>query len=216
MKKKIKKRSVKNVIEKEKEFSFQEEVNSAWRYLKDSDNYVAVVVGVFVLFFMFGFIFPYIAPPELLNPILDQIRELIEQIIKETEGKGFVEMWAFIFWNNVSIAFFAAMFGFFFAIVPIFLLMSNGVMIGLISSLVTREVGLFSLWRLLPHGVFEIPAIIISFAIGIKFGAFIFNKNIGETFFERLKGTFRVFFLIIVPLLVLAAIIEAALIVYVG
>ena len=87
-------------------------------------------------------------------------------------------------------------------------------MIGLISSLVTREAGFSSLWMLVPHGIFEIPAIIISFAIGIKFGAFIFCDDKLKEFKFRLNNSLRVFFFIILPLLVLAAIIEAGLIVF--
>jgi stage II sporulation protein M len=187
-----------------------------FKYLKDSDNYVAVVAGVFVLFFMFGFVFPYVAPAEVLEPVLEEVRKLIKELIEKTEGKGFTGMFGFIFGNNVAIAFIAIMSGFLLAIVPVFLLMSNGFMIGLISSLITAEAGFLSLWRLFPHGIFEIPAIIISFAIGIRFGAFILRDDKLKAFKFRLLGSARVFFLIVVPLLVVAAIIESVLIVFVG
>ena len=208
--KKIKKR------EKKKKFSFRNEGSKARKYLKDSDNYVAVVAGVFVLFFMFGFVFPYVAPAEVLEPVLEEVRKLIEDLIEKTEGKGVLGMFGFIFGTNVSIAFIAVAFGLLLGIVPIFLMMSNGFMIGLISSLITAEVGFLSLWRLLPHGVFEIPAIIISFAIGIKFGAFIFAQDKLEAFKSRFWNSARVFFLIVVPLLLVAGIIESLLIVYGG
>jgi len=214
VKKKIKKRVRKFVAKRKQGFSFHNEVDKSWRYLKDSDNYVAVVAGIFILFFMFGFIFPYIAPPETLEPILEEVRKLIEDLIKQTEGLGFIGMWEFIFVNNATIAFIAIFFGFVLAIVPIFLLVSNGLVIGLISSIVTKQAGFFSLWMLVPHGIFEIPAIIISFAIGVKFGAFILATDKLKEFKFRFKNSMRVFFFIVLPLLIFAAIIESALIVF--
>ena len=62
--------------------------------------------------------------------------------------------------------------------------------------------GIFILWRLLPHGIFEIPAILISTSLGIRLGTDFKN------FKKNLKSAIRVFLLIIVPLLVIAGIIE--------
>src|SRR3989344_5907031 len=209
-KKKIKKK------EKKKENYFQQETELAWKYIKESKDYFGIVSGIFILLFLIGFSFPYLAPPELLNPLLEQVKTWVEELMKETAGKGFIEMWAFIFFNNTSIALISLFSGFLLGVIPIFLLISNGLVIGLISSIVTKEVGLFSLWRLLPHGIFEIPAIILSFALGIKFAGFILKKNFKKEFKILLKDSIRAFIFIIVPLLVLAAIIEAFLIVYIG
>ena len=201
---------------KKKENYFQQETELAWRYIKKSKNYITVVSGIFVLLFLIGFSFPYLAPPELLDPLLEQVKIWVEELMEETAGKGFVEMWAFIFFNNTSIALISLFSVFLLGVIPIFLLISNGLVIGLISSIVAKDVGLFSLWRLLPHGIFEIPAIILSFALGIKFAGFILKKNFKKEFKILLKDSIRAFIFIIVPLLVLAAIIEAALIIYVG
>jgi len=194
---------------------FHNEVESSWNTVKKVDNYIAIVSGLFIFLFAVGFVFPYVVPAEVLEPVLEQIREYIEEILAETEGFGFVDMWWFIFSNNVGVGFSAILFGFILGIVPLFLLLINGLSIGLISSLVAREAGLISLWRLLPHGVFEIPAIIISLAIGIRFGSFIFYRNRWSKFLEMFKESMNVFFFIIVPLLILAALIEAALIVFI-
>jgi len=32
------------------------------------------------------------------------------------------------------------------------------------------------LWRLVPHGIFELPAVFISLGLGIKLGTFIFRE----------------------------------------
>ena len=214
VKKKLKNKNIRKTTRKSKKFSFHNEFDEAWNYLKSSRNYIVVVSLLFALFFILGFSLIYIAPPEILDPLLDEIRKMIEEIIKESQGKNFIEMWWFIFFNNSSIGFISILGGILFGIFPIIFLISNGVSIGLISSLVASKEGLWTLWMLVPHGIFEIPAIIISFAIGIKLGAFIFNKNIWKEFKFRLQNSLRVFFLIILPLFIIASIIEAGLIVF--
>lgn len=195
-------------------FSIHNEVNLAWRYVKECWKYIAVSTILFVLFFMSGFIFIYSVSDEILQPVLEQIKKWIEELIKTTEGFGFIEMWWFIFINNSTISFISIFSGFFLSLVPIFLLVSNGFVVGLMSSLVTNEAGFLSIWRLFPHGIFEIPAVIISFALGIKFGSFLFNKNPKKQLVYLFKNSLRVFIFIIIPLLVLASIIEAALIIF--
>jgi len=72
------------------------------------------------------------------------------------------------------------------------------------------------MWRLVPHGIFELPAIFISLGIGLKFGTFIFQKNKSESFRRYLWNSLQLFVLIIMPLLIAAAIIEGALITFAG
>ena len=199
-------------LKNKRKSSFNRNFIGAWNYIKESESYIAVVLGFFTLFFILGFVFPYIAPEEVLQPILDEIKKIIEELIKKTEGKGFFGLWWFIFSHNSSIGFISIITGFLFSIIPIFFLVSNGLSIGLISSLVTAEAGFFSLWRLLPHGIFEIPAVILSFSLGIKFGAFIFNKHLWKEFKVRLLNSLRSFFLIIIPLFLIASFIETLLI----
>jgi len=205
-------------MKKRKKFNINKEFNLSLKYLRESDNYIAITFGVFVFLFAFGMIFPYIVPPEILEIILETVREWVRDLLEKTEGKGFFGMWWFIFQNNVTIAFVSIFSGFLFALVPIFLILSNGFGIGVISSIVysSSGEGISVFIRLLPHGVFEIPAIIISFALGIKFGSFIFYKNQTETFKKFLINSLRVFIFVIVPLLILAAAIEAFLIIFVS
>jgi len=92
------------------------------------------------------------------------------------------------------------------------MIISNGFIPGFVAAITVKQEGIWSLWRLLPHGIFEMPAIFISFGMGIKLGTFIFEKEKKKTFIEYFKKSMLVFFTIIVPLLVVAAIIETILI----
>ena len=153
-----------------KEFSIKEEYKEAFRYIKESDNYIAIIIGIFSFLFMLGFIFPYIAPKEALDPILSIVQDWVKDILAKTEGLDFFGMWAFIFQNNLSVAFISLFSGFIFAILPIVLLFSNALFVGIISGLVANISGISVFWKILPHGIFELPAIFISIALGIRFG----------------------------------------------
>ena len=72
--------------------------------------------------------------------------------------------------------------------------------------------GGLSLWKILPHGIFELPAVFIALGIGIKLGMFIFQKKKLESLKNYSINSLRVFLLIILPLLVIAGIIEGTLI----
>ena len=52
--------------------------------------------------------------------------------------------------------------------------------------------------------------------LGIKFGTFIFKKNKKDAFKEYLINCLRVFIFVIIPLLIIAAIIESSLIIFLG
>ena len=97
-------------------------------------------------------------------------------------------------------------------VIPLFVTIANGYVIGVVSKMVVAGSNIVELWRLLPHGIFEIPAILISFALGMKLGTFVFAKKPGEEVINRFRLGLKVFLLIILPLLIIAAIIEGLLI----
>ncbi len=197
-------------------FDLKKEYKRSFQYLKESRGYFFGVVVFFVLFALIGFLIPYSVPQESLQPLLDEVGKWIEKIMDDLEGKGLFGVMGYIFKNNASVALVSIFAGVLFGVVPAVTLVFNGVFIGFVMSLVMGEAGVFSFWRLLPHGIFELPAIFIAFGVGIKFGTFVFHKKPLAKFREYFYDSLRVFFLIIVPLLLVAAFIEAWLIVYFG
>ena len=79
-------------------------------------------------------------------------------------------------------------------------------------SYASNEGGLLILLNLLPHGIFELPAIFLAFGLGLKFGTFWMKKKKIKTLLDYFWNSLRVFLLIILPLLIIAAIIEGILI----
>jgi stage II sporulation protein M len=65
----------------------------------------------------------------------------------------------------------------------------------------------------LPHGIFEIPALVIGSAIVLYMGAVIVTpqtgKSLGEVMIELFADWVKIFLGVVVPLLAIAAIIEA-------
>lgn len=194
---------------KKKRYSIFNEYKETWNFLKESKYYLLGVVLTFILFFIIGFFVPI---PEF---ILSMIKEWVSEVLKQTEGLGFFGMWFFIFKNNVSIAFLAIFLGLFFGLFPALSLIFNAYFVGAVTSMVVKETNIREIWRLVPHGIFELPAIFISFAIGIKIGTFILYRNPWEKMKEYLKNGLRIFIYFVAPLLIIAAIIEAALIVFI-
>ncbi|MAG10743.1 hypothetical protein CMI44_00315 [Candidatus Pacearchaeota archaeon] len=185
---------------------FRKEYKLALDYIWDSRNFIYLAIGGFFVFSLAGLFLPV---PEFIR---EKILEIIREILLQTEGLGRGELMGFIFMNNLQSSFFAIVFGSIFGIIPFVSSMFNGYLLGFVASLTIEREGILSLWRILPHGIFELPAVFISFGIGIKFGAFIFRKDKTKSFRGYLLNSLRVFFLIVLPLLIIAAIIEGTLI----
>jgi stage II sporulation protein M len=175
-------------------------------FLKESRKYIYSIMIVFFVFALFGFFFPF--PESVLEKLLEYFRE----IIQKTQGYNSLEMIGFIFSNNLKATLFSMLLGFFLGLFSIFNAIVNGVVLGIAAKISVNNVGILSLWRLLPHGIFELPAVFISLGLGVKFGSFFLKKEKGKYFRIYLLKSLKVYFYVVLPLLILAAIIEGFLI----
>ncbi|MFF2484106.1 stage II sporulation protein M [Paenibacillus sp. NPDC058071] len=80
----------------------------------------------------------------------------------------------FIFFNNAIKSVFVIYIGALFGVIPLFFLLVNGMVIGFLLKHVAETGGAGEVWTvivgLVPHGIIEIPAIIVACAYGLKFG----------------------------------------------
>jgi len=187
-------------------FSLKTEYKKSFYYIRDSKNYIYGIIGIFFLFLLVGFFVPV---PESLS---EKIMEFIRELIGKTENMSHFELIEYIFLNNLQSSFFGMVLGVFFGLFPLITAIANGFLLGYVALISVDSGGFSVLLRLLPHGVFELPAIFISLGLGLKLGTFIFQKNKVENFRNYFWSSIRIFFLIVVPLLVTAAIIEGTLI----
>lgn len=184
---------------------FRTNYSKSWEYIKESRNFIWTAVIIFFVAVIIGFLYQ---PPAIVNVILDYIK----QVLAKTEGMKGLDMISYIFFNNIQIGFMGLIYGFVLGIFPIISIFVNGYVVGYVSSSAISSAGVVSLLNLLPHGIFELPAIFISFGMGIKFGSFIFYKEKMKNFSKFFVNSLRVFVFVVLPLLIIAAIIEGSLI----
>lgn len=199
-----------NIIKRKNNFSLKKQYKKSWDYLKESRNFIYIIVAVFLVFILIGFFLP--APSSISDYILKFIKELLEK----TQGMSQGELIGFIFFNNLQSSFFGMIFGVLIGVFPIIVTVINGYLLGFVFLISVKTEGSLVLWRLLPHGIFELPAVFISLGLGLKFGTFIFQKKKINSLMEYLWNSLRVFLFIILPLLFIAAIIEGSLIFLLG
>lgn len=120
---------------------------------------------------------------------------------------------AFIFFNNTRVLFFLMMFGFVLAFIPVLIVLLNGFTIGFVSEYtIKNESLLFLVTGLLPHGIIELPVILLGAGVGFKLGIQSVQTLLGnlsvDNFREAFVNATWIFFLIGVPFLLIAALIE--------
>lgn len=178
----------------------------AWNFFKESTDFIFIALGIFCTFIIIGFAFPVFFQGEIFG--------MLKNLFLEFEGLGLFETMLKIFINNAMASFFAIVFGIVFGVYPLMSAIVNGYLIGFVSRFAVQEDGILTLWRLVPHGFFELPAIIFSIGIGLRLGFGIFNKK--ENLRENIFNGLRFFVFVVLPLLVVAAVIEGLLIFYAG
>ncbi|KQL47154.1 hypothetical protein AN963_20190 [Brevibacillus choshinensis] len=174
------------------------------------------------LLFIGGGLIGYLQAPmveSMVSELMGQLKEIVDRI-KESGGGVFATFWM-IFSNNVVSALMMMALGLFFAFFPIIGLVANGILLGFILS---KSVGV-SPWLMfgagiLPHGIFELPAVLFAAGIGIRLGLLSF-RSVGVLFqphkVDRLKNDwydtlkqFPVAVITVIVLLLIAAIVESS------
>ncbi len=187
-------------------FNIFKEYARCFAYIKESKIFLFIIIWIFLLSAIIGFLIP--TPGGIYNAIMKFIKELLV----ETHGMSQYELIQFIILNNIKSTFFGILSGLVLGIFPLLSTVVNGYVLGFVSLISVNSEGALTLWRILPHGVFELPAVFISLGLGLKFGTFIFKKNKLKYFVDYLIDSLRTFILVIIPLLIIAGIIEGTLI----
>jgi stage II sporulation protein M len=161
------------------------------------------MAGLFLVSFIIGYVFPVF--------FTEIIGQLLKELVEKTEGMNFPQLLMFIFQNNLLASFVGIIFGIILGLYPLFSGFFNGYVLGFVAGKAVEIDGVEVMWRLFPHGVFELPALLISLALGLRLGVSLFKKNVRKELSYNLRESMRVFLYVIIPLLILAAVIEAGL-----
>jgi len=172
-------------------------------YLKRLRKPLAITIPLFIAFLVVGATLP----------------RTFQEAFTETLGRQFAPIvnlpplmiMITIFLNNALKSFVAMLLGVFFGIAPIAFVAINGLIIGLVMSVFTQAQGpLATVAAILPHGVIEIPAFILSSAIGVRLGIRFYKRIKGEHGLGMEMIAAILFFLVyLLPAFLVAAFIEA-------
>jgi len=174
-------------------------------YLKSIRVYILLAVALFALTTIMGYFAAELDPGmaaswtkelEMLKWIMDQPPILIMIII---------------FLKNLLSCAMAVLLGLGLGLVPLLVVTSNGFLLGIVSYGAIQKAGvLYLLAGILPHGIIELPTVLLSIAIGFRLGHLLIFTLLGEE--ADLSGETRMamHFLLrwIMPLLLVAASIE--------
>ncbi len=189
-----------------------------------------LLLGLFMLASVLSHTY-FVQHPQLAE---EKLMEIAQRLLEKIPvHKGRLVLFIAIVFNNATAAGLAVLAG----LVPVLFLPAlavviNGAVMGILSALLTLKgsgLGSVLIFGLAPHGIFEIPAFLYAAALGIRLTSWL-TRFIGQELFGSgtpdlsaataldpraesfsclLVRTFRSWLLVVVPLLLIAAVMEA-------
>jgi len=177
------------------------------RFIREIRYHIFFSVAVLAASIYLGYEFASSAP--------DRAKEMInefKEIIGPVKDIRSVDLFLLIFFRNSLASAVAFVFGAVFGILPLVSLFANGAMVGVLYYFFSGKSKLIIVFLagILPHGIIEIPAFIFSTAIGFWIADAAFRRIMfGERRLRtKIKRAFKFYFFTILPMLLLAAVIE--------
>jgi len=175
-------------------------------YVYSLKKYLLIAAGVFVLSLILGLLV------SAKNPALS------EHYLKAfQESFGWIKtlnpilIMLLIFVNNAFKSLLALLLGLGLGVIPVIFVAGNGIILGMLADVISREHGtLFVLAAILPHGVIELPSVLVSATIGLRLGyaVYLSLKGVRTEIKPELKQGLSFYVRVVLPLLFIAAVIE--------
>jgi stage II sporulation protein M len=188
-------------------------------FVREKDFFTRSLFKIFIalaVLYLFSAVAGYIVSiqnPELAGQVFDGIKESYESKGLLDVSSNF-DLFLLIFFNNAVAAFFSLVSG----VIPFLCLSAvsvagNGFFLGVIGAVVLSQGKgvLAALMSLLPHGIVELPVFFYASSLGVYLMLNISKKILGQPVRIRsvFKNSIRSFIIIVLPLLLLAAFLEA-------
>jgi stage II sporulation protein M len=167
---------------------------------------------ILALFFVAAFLAGALAPSSTRQQMTDAFQVVADNYRGLAGGKLFFTLLL----HNVMATIFVLISGVLMGIIPTFAIGANGFVLGVVYRQTAEMVGYWkAALNVLPHGVFELPALLLAAFYGLLLGVTVVRRMRGkESTLLRfhIEHAFWRYFAIVFPLLIVAAGIETALI----
>jgi len=166
---------------------------------------ISLFLGFFIALFIKEFLVNQgFVSSDILIKLIPKLREYLEPILKFMK-KSLVEKIIFIFLNNLRVVAIAGILSFItFGVFSEIVIYVNGIIVGVVVALFSYLPNVSGFWifvtGILPHGIFEILALILSLSFAHRLSPT--KKGVSE-FLPYLRS-----YIVVIPLLLIAAIIE--------
>ena len=172
--------------------------------------YLLILALVFAASFLGGILAP--------SAIRQQMTGVFQSVVGNYRGLAGGMLFFNILIQNVMATIFVILSGVMAGIIPTFAISSNGFGLGVLYRQASEVSGYSTAaLKVLPYGVFEIPALLIAASYGLWLGVMAIRRMRGkESTLLRfhMEHAFRRYFAVVFPLLIVAAAIETALILW--
>ncbi|MDD1760518.1 MAG: stage II sporulation protein M, partial [Methanothrix sp.] len=134
-------------------------------YLKSIRNYIAVSVFLFALTALMGY-FAAALDPELAAEWTSQLKAL-----KWIMDQPPILIMMIIFFKNLLACALSVLLGIGLGLVPLMVVTTNGFLLGIVAyGAIQKEGVLYLIAGIMPHGIIELPIVLLSIAIGFRLG----------------------------------------------
>jgi stage II sporulation protein M len=178
------------------------------------DRTITPYTLILALIFAASFLAGTAAPPS----IRQQMTEVFQVVIGNYRGLAGGTLFFNILVQNVMATIFVVIAGVIVGVIPTFAIGSNGFGLGVLYRQAAEASGYSkAALKVLPYGVFEIPALLIAASYGLWLGVTVVRRMRGKESVpigSNMEHAFRRYFAVVFPLLVVAAAIETALILW--
>ncbi len=143
--------------------------------------------------------------------VAEELMQSFAQFVETMEHLSPLALTFSIFLNNALKTFVFMLLGILLGIAPALFLFFNGFLIGAVTLLIYERIGgALLLATLIPHGIVELPAVLVGSAIGFLLGrrALQAMRNKDIALIPHIKRAVLFFVQVLAPLFVLAAILE--------
>lgn len=183
-------------------------MNLAGMFERTIRPYILILTLIFAASFLAGTMAP--------SAIRQQMTEVFQVVVGNYQGLAGGMLFFNILVQNVMATIFVVISGVIVGIIPTFAISSNGFGLGVLYRQASEVSGYSkAALKILPYGVLEIPALLIAASYGLWLGVMAVRRMRGkESTLLRfhIEHSFRRYFAVVFPLLVIAAGIETALI----